>query len=231
MKVSHPHLESHVRQVFNRTLSKRIENNLKGKKNWQHFSCLTFWLYSTTWLKLTTLVQILWVWVLPHFRNQEDRKVTLKEITHVPLCKRRHQQVLELKEPLSVEFLMVSKQRNVIHQPAGALAWLPPLPLNLPEPALSTTSSPSPRAGLWLPFTAPHPVIPCVLMDLHAQAATWQPITASSTAHHITFIFILRHRSTQILMYLHVSLHLCCPADPTVQEPLENRSCFGSMHP
>ena len=56
-------------------------------------------------------------------------------------------------------------------------------------------------------------------------------MTASSTAHHTMFIFLLRQRSTQILIYLHVSLHLCYPADPTVQEPLENRSCFCSMYP
>ena len=56
-------------------------------------------------------------------------------------------------------------------------------------------------------------------------------MTASSAAHHSTFIFLLRHRSTQILIYLHVSLYLCCPPDPTVQEPLENRWCFGSMYP
>lgn len=55
---------------------------------------------------------------------------------------------------------MVSNWRNVIHQPPGALAWLPegePSHSNLPEPALQPQTPLPQHSGPRLPFTVDRP--------------------------------------------------------------------------
>lgn len=70
-------------------------------------------------------MQIIWVWFLPHSEKQEDRKVTLQSETNFSPGQRKHQQSSKAKESCSAGLLTVSNWRNVIHQPPGALAWLP----------------------------------------------------------------------------------------------------------
>lgn len=133
-------------------------------------------------------MQILWVWILPHLGNQEDRKVTLKGKTNFSPCKRKRQQSSEATRALSVGLLMVSNWRNVIHQPPGAPAWLPTLPLepswacpfNHKLPALSTQNSRPPALLTTQDY--------CTCADGSAHTGGWlhdnQESLVGATTHH-----------------------------------------------
>lgn len=164
-------------------------------------------------------MQILWVWILPHLGNQEDRKVTLKGKTNFSPCKRKRQQSSEATRALSVGLLMVSNWRNVIHQPPGAPAWLPTLPLepswacpfNHKLPALSTQNSGPPALLTTQDY--------CTCADGSAHTGGCTTTRKASWGPRLTI-----HLSKRILTPLfYVSPQPLRPtAVPLVQEPLKN---------